>query len=558
MIGIENKSFNKCKNHGKIIASRKYGSVELPQSSSRRDMKTEIIQLINKNKKFIKKDNFENLFRLMMDYQLTPMFGKKGFHLKEHIDLILDMITEGDRVQYLDYLRKNMLSCEEPEKYLKAVQLILSSCERYMWFWIEDHFQDDLIKNLIELSEIFDTFRDQLAFAQFRNELKMETHVEKEGEKLLEDNRFFLYKKTREIKDYFESVLESTTDAVISTDESGHIILFNRGAANMFGWSPEEAFHKRMDFLYAEPEAAEALKNALIEGGGRVHAFETGMKKRNGDTIPVLISASLIANRAGVSSGIVRYIKNITDIKEMENELRRLSEFKSKYLHDISHEIKTPIATIVGFVEILIRYYGETLDINVKKYIDKIQNTCNVLLDMMDTLLDLSKIEAGRLELKLNSFNPRELLDDVKVMFLPQMSEKGIDFSAQCRPDIEPVIADRARIRQVVFNLVSNALKFTPEGGKVNLKIESDRQKIVIIVSDTGIGIPPEKMNIIFNEFERLEDSQTTGAGLGLSLAKRLVGLHNGTINVRSQAGAGSKFIVEIPLSVPQTPLEQE
>lgn len=512
-------------------------------------MKTEIIQLINKNKKFIRKDIFENLFRLMMDYQLSAMFGKKGFHLKEHIDLILDMITDGNKTQYLDYLRKNMISCEEPEKYLKAIQLILSSVERYFWFWVEDHFEHDLIKNLIELSEVFDAFRDQLAFAQFRNELKMEPQAEKEGEKLLEDNRFFLYKKTREIKDYFESVLESTTDAVISTDENGHIVLFNRGAANMFGWSPEEAFHKRMDFLYADPQAAESLKNALIDGGGRVHAFETNMKLKDGGTIPVLISASLIAARSGASSGIVRYIKNITDIKDMENELRRLSEFKSKYLHDISHEIKTPISTIVGFVEILIRYYNETLDINVKRYISKIQNTCNVLLDMMNTLLDLSMIDAGKLELKYGEFSPREIIEDVKVMFLPQMSEKGIDFTTHCKADIQPVVADRARIRQVVFNLVGNALKFSPEGGKVSLKIENDGRKMSIVVSDTGPGIPPDKIKIIFNEFERLEEGDASGTGLGLSLAKRLVELHYGTINVQSQAGLGSKFIVEIPLA---------
>lgn len=510
-------------------------------------MKTEIIQAIEKNRKFIRKDTFENLFRLTMDYQLTPMFGKKGFHLKEHIDLILDMLVNGDRAGYLDYLRKNILSSNEPEKYLKATQLILSSFERYMWFWIEDHFPGDLMKDLVELTDVFNTFRDQLALSKFKNELKMEPQVEKESDRLLEDNRFFLYKKTREIKDYFESVLESTTDAVISTDEDGKIILFNRGAAVMFGWEPEEAFHKRMDFLYANPEAAESLKSALLEGSGRVHSFETIMRTRNGETIPVLISSSLIMNKAGSSSGIVRYIKNISRIKEMENELRRLSEFKSKYLHDISHEIKTPISTIVGFVEIIIRYYDKTLDINVKRYIDKIQNTCHVLLDMMDTLLDLSKIDAGKLEIKYAPFNPRDLIDDVKVMFLPQMSEKGIDFTTNCRQEIEPVNADRARMRQIVFNLVANAFKFTPEGGKVNLKIENQSGKMTIIVSDSGVGIPPEKLGIIFDEFERLGDSETAGAGLGLSLAKQLVELHNGTISAQSQVGAGSKFIVEIP-----------
>lgn len=517
-------------------------------------MKTEIIQAIDKNRKFIRKDTFENLFRLTMDYQLTAMFGKKGFHLKEHIDLLLDLIITGNRSEYLDYLKKNLLTNEEPEKYLKASQLIISSFERYMWFWVEDHFPGDILKDILDLSEIFNTFRDQLALTKFKNELKMEPQAEKEGDRLLEDNRFFLYKKTREIKDYFESVLESTTDAVISTDENGKIILFNKGAANMFGWSPEEAFHKRMDMFYANPEAAEALKDALVDSGGQVHSFETQMKARNGEVIPVLVSSSLITNKTGSSAGIVRYIKNISRIKELENELRRLSEFKSKYLHDISHEIKTPISTIVGFVEILIRYYDKTLDINVKRYIDKIQSTCHVLLDMMDTLLDLSKIDAGKLELKCSSFNPRDLIEDVKVMFLPQMSDKGIDFTTNCRADIEPFIADRARMRQVVFNLISNAFKFTPEGGKVNLKIENADGKMIIIVTDTGIGIPPEKTAVIFDEFERLGGGDSAGAGLGLSLAKQLVELHKGSISVQSQAGQGSKFIVEIPNGILQPP----
>jgi len=513
-------------------------------------MKSTIIKSIKKDQRAIKKEIFENLFKLMMDYQLTPLFGKKGFRLKEHIEHILSLIEAREDDKYINYIRENMLKNNQPEKYLKAVQLILSSSERYFWFWIEDQFPDNLIKNLLELTEIFNSFRDKIAFERFRNDFKMEQTIEEESEKLVEDNRFFLYRKTREIKNYFESVLESTTDAVISTDENGKIVLFNQGAVDMFGYETEEIFHRNTGILYEKPEDAESLKDKLIDKAGRVHSFETNMIRKSGEAFPTLISASLIRNRQGNATGIVRYIKDITDIKELEKELRRLSEFKSKYLHDISHEIKTPVTSIIGFIDIIIKYYDETLDINVKKYIDKIKNTCRILLDLMDTLLDIAKIESGKLELKPSKFNPRELIEDVKVVFLPMMSEKGIDFNTSCKRGMPEIRADRARLRQIIFNLVSNALKYTDEGKKVFLKLDLNNGNLIISVADEGRGIDNKYIDLIFEDFQQIEKEKIDGAGLGLSLVKKLVDLHNGKINVQSEVDKGSKFIVEIPVPI--------
>ncbi len=509
-------------------------------------MRKAIIEAIKKDSRIIKKNNFENLFRLMMDYQLSAMFGKKGFRLKEHIDFILDLIISSNSRDYLDYIRENMLASEEPENYLKAVQLILNNVERYFWFWLEDHFPKDLMKDLLALNDIFIAFRDKLVFGQFKNKLKLDKEEKSKSDNIIEEDRFFLHKKTREIKDYFETILESTSDGVISTDVNGKIVLFNRGAASLFGYSQEEIFHKGASLLYADEDDAEALKQALIASGGHVHSFETTMRNKNGETFPALISASLLRKKNGKSEGIVRYVKNIAQLKEMAQKLRELSEFKTRHLHNISHEIKTPISTILGFVDIISNYYQQTLDVNVQRYMEKITSTSRVLIDMLDTLLDLSRIEKGKLELEKTDFDLKEIIEDLKVIFLPLLSEKGIDFSTEIKLENTTVHADKSRIRQIIFNLVSNALKYTPESGKVSLKITPVENGWQIEVSDTGKGIKTEDLDSIFDEFHQLEDNAGVGSGLGLPLARHLARLHGGDVTVESKPGIGSKFKVII------------
>jgi signal transduction histidine kinase len=290
------------------------------------------------------------------------------------------------------------------------------------------------------------------------------------------------------------------------------------------------------------------LKEALIAGGGRTHSFESLLKTRDGTKFPALISASLLKTKNDSATGIVRYIKNISEIKELEKELRQLSDFKSRHLHNISHEIKTPIATIIGFIDIISKYYEKTLDINVQRYMQKIKSNSQVLLDLMDTLLDLSRIESGKLELKYSSFNPTDILEEVKIIFLPLLSEKGIDFTVNNNCTVTEVTADRARLRQVIFNLVSNAVKYTPESGKVALYLNNDDNNLLIQVNDTGRGIPEENLSKIFDEFFQAAAVGEGGYGLGLALAKHIIDLHGGSIELESKENIGSKFKVTIPL----------
>jgi signal transduction histidine kinase len=244
------------------------------------------------------------------------------------------------------------------------------------------------------------------------------------------------------------------------------------------------------------------------------------------------------------------------NVNRMNDELRRLyreletaSLHKSEFLANMSHELRTPLNAIIGFSQVLReRMFGE-LNEKQEEYLDDILSSGNHLLSLIDDVLDLSKVEAGQVELEVATFSLREALERGVVMVRERATTNGIAIELEAGPNVDIVTGDERRIRQVIFNLLSNAVKFTPPGGAVDVRAARVDGEVRVAVADTGPGIARDDQERIFEEFQQAEAGieQRDGTGLGLALSKRLVGLHGGRIWVESELGKGSTFTFTLP-----------
>ena len=247
-------------------------------------------------------------------------------------------------------------------------------------------------------------------------------------------------------------------------------------------------------------------------------------------------------------------IENVRLFRELEaksQELEAASRHKSEFLANMSHELRTPLNAIIGFSEVLAeRMFGE---VNAKQaeYLQDILSSGRHLLSLINDILDLSKVEAGRLELELGRFHLPTALDNALTLVRERATRHGITLTQTVDAGVGDIVADERKVKQILLNLLSNAVKFTPEGGRVSVTATAAEDGITIAVSDTGIGIAPEDQATIFEEFRQVgrEDARKQeGTGLGLTLAKKFVELHGGRIWVKSQVGQGSTFSFTLPV----------
>jgi signal transduction histidine kinase len=244
------------------------------------------------------------------------------------------------------------------------------------------------------------------------------------------------------------------------------------------------------------------------------------------------------------------------NVNRMNDELRRLyrevetaSQHKSDFLANMSHELRTPLNAILGFSQVLRE--GMFGDVNEKQaeYLDDILASGNHLLSLINDVLDLSKVEAGQVELEVAPFSLQDALERGVAMVRERATRDGVQVMLATNPDLDLVSGDERRIRQVVFNLLSNAVKFTPAGGFVDVRATQVNGTVSVSVADTGPGIAAEDLRRIFDEFQQTKAGleQGEGTGLGLALSKRLIELHGGRIWVDSELGRGSTFVFTLP-----------
>ena len=247
------------------------------------------------------------------------------------------------------------------------------------------------------------------------------------------------------------------------------------------------------------------------------------------------------------------------ELEILNRQLQRADRLKSEFLATMSHELRTPLNSIIGFAEILQDEICGELNDEQKEFVQDIQDSGQHLLTMINDILDLSKIEAGRMELTPEEFAMEQALEEVQTVIMGMANKKHVQLHCNVLPRDFGVFADKVKFKQIMYNLLSNAVKFTPEGGDVTTRAEILATEIQVSVTDTGIGIRPEDQQLLFQSFQQLDSSYSReyqGTGLGLSLTKRLVELHDGTIWVDSEYGHGSTFTFTLPIQVAEQYLQ--
>jgi len=241
------------------------------------------------------------------------------------------------------------------------------------------------------------------------------------------------------------------------------------------------------------------------------------------------------------------------DLRHANDELTHLDELKSDFMATMSHELRTPLTSIIGYSDMLLSGMTGELDPKQASFVESILKNGENLLNLINDILDLTKIEAGKLELRHESVDLRAALLGVLPVLKPRAAEKHIKVSTFLPTDLPEVHADPGKLNQVLLNLLTNAVKYTPDNGSVSVEARRSDGMVEVWVTDTGIGIAREDQERIFQRFTQIDSSTTRaqgGTGLGLAIARELVELHGGHIRVQSQIGVGSSFVFTVPIHI--------
>jgi len=356
---------------------------------------------------------------------------------------------------------------------------------------------------------------------------------------------------------YAQVVLDSIADGVYSTDMSRIIKTWSKGAERITGWTAQEAIGRSCaDFLRHTDDSGEALCEVdcpLIEAfrTGKSVAKEAWVHAKDGRAIPVSITVGPIFDEKGEVVGAVEVFRDVSKERELIESIKQANALKDQFLANMSHELRTPLNSIIGFAELLREQVFGPLNDRQLRYVENILRSGEHLLTLINDILDLSKIEAGAVEVEREPVNLKEVLEWSLTMQSERAKKHNISLDLEVDGDIGIIETDPTKLKQILLNLISNAVKFTPEGGKVTVRAKKRDEEIEISVSDTGIGVPKDQLDRIFEPFVQLDSSLSRryeGAGLGLALTRRLVELLGGRIWVESEVGKGSTFSFTLPL----------
>ena len=260
---------------------------------------------------------------------------------------------------------------------------------------------------------------------------------------------------------------------------------------------------------------------------------------------------NLLQTFATQSALAIQNARLFREIEEKSGQIEAANRHKSEFLANMSHELRTPLTAVIGFSEVLSqKVFGELND-KQNEYMDDIISSGRHLLSLINDILDLSKVEAGRMELDLTKFDLSNAIDNALILMRERAARHGITLRHKVDERLGEVLGDERKFKQILLNLLSNAVKFTPEGGRIDVDARLSNESVEISVSDTGIGIAPENQETIFEEFRQVgadASKKREGTGLGLTLTKKFVELHGGSIRVESAVGRGSTFTFTLPL----------
>ena len=370
--------------------------------------------------------------------------------------------------------------------------------------------------------------------------------------KQVEAERMLLDQRVRDQQFYTRSLIESNIDALITTDPRGIITDVNKQMEALTGCTRDELIGAPFKDYFTDPERAEAgIK--LVLGEGKVTDYELTARARDGKETVVSYNATTFHDRDRKLQGVFAAARDVTERKRYEQSLQQANRAKSVFLANMSHEIRTPMNAILGFSQLMLR--DQDLTPRQCQYLGTINRSGEHLLALINDILEMSKIEAGRTTLNPSTFDLPVLLKDLEMMFRVRTDEKKLSFSVETIGDVPRfIVTDINKLRQVFINVLGNAVKFTEQGG-IGLRVRADREGATgpclrVEVEDTGPGISPDDQDKLFRHFEQTKTGQQagTGTGLGLAISREFVRLMGGDITVSSQVGKGSVFVIHLPL----------
>lgn len=376
----------------------------------------------------------------------------------------------------------------------------------------------------------------------------------------------------------FRQLLEAAPDGILEIDSRGQIVLMNAAAEKLTGYCRDELLGQSVEILTPEElrqrhggHRAAYWQNPVTRPMGS--GLELHVQRKDGVRTPVEISLSPVAYDGEMRVAAV--MRDVTERKRAETALRDMHErftaeltaankelevrnreieaanrLKSEFVASMSHELRTPLHTIVGFTELLAEELEGPLNEKQKRFLSHIHRDSLHLLELINDILDLSRIEAGRLDLRPEVFAMRVAIEEVMATIRPQALGNSLHLEGPFVPDIA-LRADRVRYKEVLYNLLSNAVKFTPEGGRIRVEGSLRDKDVEISVIDTGVGIPALEQGAVFDKFHQVGATVRglkEGTGLGLAIAKQLVEAHGGRIWLSSEVGKGSRFSFTMPL----------
>ncbi|PIP37442.1 MAG: two-component sensor histidine kinase [Desulfobacterales bacterium CG23_combo_of_CG06-09_8_20_14_all_51_8] len=374
-----------------------------------------------------------------------------------------------------------------------------------------------------------------------------------------------------EAREYSESVINTIREPLIVLDQDLRVVSVSRSFYEVFKVNPEETVGQLIYDLgnkqWNIPKLRELLETILpkrttFEDYEVEHDFAAIGRRI------MLLNARQIKRVWGKDRIILLAIEDITERRETENglekaheeltalaaELKRVARVKSEFLANMSHELRTPLNSIIGFSEVL---YDETFGVlneKQKKYVNNVLTSGKHLLLLINQILDMAKVESGKMNLVLSSFSIKGLLNDISMLVADIVGKKKLEMILEIAEDLPHIVADELKVKEIIYNLLSNAVKFTPEGGKIGMRASTRKadSKIEIKVWDTGVGLAPENMGKIFEGFFRVDTPYsrvTEGTGLGLPLSKKLVELHGGNLSVESEGlNKGTTVLFTLPI----------
>lgn len=368
-------------------------------------------------------------------------------------------------------------------------------------------------------------------------------------------------KALKQTEERYKTIFENSAVSIMMADEKERVVSWNKFTEDMFGYQYNDLYLKPVESLYPKEEWA-MIRSYNLRKMGMRHHLETKVFRKDANLIDIDISISVLKDENGAVTGSIGIIKDITEQKKAERELKKAkeqaeqaSQTKSQFLANMSHEIRTPMNAVIGFTDLL--SYTPLNDVQ-KDYVDTIKESGQTLLELINDILDISKVEAGEMHIEQINFDLGHLLSNVVKLIKPKLKDKPVELNLDLKNN-HPLYfnGDPTRIRQIVLNLLSNAVKFT-ENGEITVALNlgeikggGKSREVSISVKDTGIGIPEEKHEAVFGAFVQADDSTTRkfgGTGLGLAITKSLVEKMGGAVKLISEQGKGSEFIITLNL----------